>query len=189
MNEGSYNCWTNVRLCAAIHTTVTPHTLLPRPDVQFTCKMLSKSVELMDIPVVKDMTKEYISYTFNKCKQLLCVHMARVYVCACACVCTCVCVCACVCVRAHVCAHVCVCVRAHVCAHVCVCVRAHVCAHVCVCVRAHVCAHVCVCVRAHVCAHVCVCVRAHVCAHVCVCVCTCVFMYGWWTYTKLLCKD
>eukprot|EP00731_Ephydatia_muelleri_P033334 Em0028g9a len=37
-----------------------------KPDVQFTCKMLSKSVELMDIPVVKDMTKEYISYTFNK---------------------------------------------------------------------------------------------------------------------------
>lgn len=37
-----------------------------KPDVQFTCKMLSKSVELMDIPVVRDMTKEYISYTFNK---------------------------------------------------------------------------------------------------------------------------
>ena len=46
----------------------------------------------MDIPVVKDMTKEYISYTFNKCKWLLCVHMARVCVCVCMCVHVCVCV-------------------------------------------------------------------------------------------------
>ena len=42
-----------------------------RPHIEASCKVLKKTVEVFDVPILRDVVTEYIIYGFNKCEEVM----------------------------------------------------------------------------------------------------------------------
>ena len=42
-----------------------------RPHIEASCKVLKKTVEVFDVPILRDVVTEYIIYGFNKCEEIM----------------------------------------------------------------------------------------------------------------------